>query len=137
MRYRDGYKYQLASACAFFTSFRPARPIVHDFITLSPDGVMTVRAGYAWDGATGAPDNKNNLKASCGHDALYQLMRLGLMEHYHWERADNDYCRWLKEAGAWSITVKVSKWVLTQANGKFAHPSQRRKVYVIKERVMS
>lgn len=128
--YRDGYKYQLASSCVFLTSIRPAKRIETDFISLDEFGVMCVKGGYAWDGATGTPDNKNNLYPSCGHDALYQLMRLGLLDHKHWPIADNDYCKWLKEKGAWSITVKVSKWALDRAGGKYAHPSQKREVYV-------
>lgn len=34
---------------------------------------IRVRAGYAWDGCTGAPDLPGTRQASCLHDAIYQF----------------------------------------------------------------
>jgi len=45
------------------------------------DGILTIRKGYAWDGASGPTwDDKTNMLASLVHDAIYQLMREGLLK---------------------------------------------------------
>lgn len=129
MQYRDGYKYQLAASEIFKTSLRPVKNIETEFIFLETDGTMTVKRGYAWDGATGAIDRKSNRRASCGHDAMYQLMRLGLISKGNWKRADDDYCRWMKERGAWGVTIAAHRKALEWAGGRFADPKNRKKVY--------
>jgi hypothetical protein len=131
MVYRDGYKYQLAAAELFKTSFRPANTIRAERIALSPDGTMIVSSGFCWDGASGIVDRKTNIRASCGHDALYQLMRRGHLDHNEWLKADDDFCRWLEEAGAWSITVSLDRWGLRQMGGKYARPEHKKQVYIV------
>jgi hypothetical protein len=42
---------------------------------------LTVKAGYPWDGPSGPTlDTPNNVPGSLPHDALYELMREGLLE---------------------------------------------------------
>ena len=36
---------------------------------------LTINKGYAWDGASGAPDWKTVMRAALVHDALYQMLR--------------------------------------------------------------
>ena len=60
--------------------------------------MMTLSAGYAWDGASGiAINTENSVRASCGHDALYQLIRLGLLPRTKRLQADSDLRKWLIE----------------------------------------
>ena len=40
---------------------------------------LTIKKGYAWDGATGVPDVKSIIKPSCIHDCFFQMMREGLL----------------------------------------------------------
>lgn len=76
IKYRDGYKYQLAEGYLLVTSIRPHERIDTDFIILDLDGNLMIRAGYAWDGPSGPTiDSKNFMRGSLVHDALYQLMR--------------------------------------------------------------
>jgi hypothetical protein len=56
------------------------QPKEHPYISISADGLMTIRRHYAWDGASKIPDTPKNLRASLIHDALYQLMRQGYMD---------------------------------------------------------
>lgn len=52
----------------------------HDYAE-SKDGVLTIKKGYAWDGASGPVINtQNTLIASLVHDVLYQAMRLNLIK---------------------------------------------------------
>jgi hypothetical protein len=131
MKYRDGYKYQLARNEIFETSFRPRWEMSVERISLGADGTMIVNSGYAWDGASGIVDTKTNLRASCGHDALYQLMRMEKLDFNVHEVADNDFCRWLKEDGAWQITTNLARWGLKKMRGKYANPKNRKKIYTI------
>ena len=131
MLYRAGYKYQLAADEYFYTSFRPVNTIRAPRITLYTDGAMIVNEGYSWDGATGIPDLRTNMRASCGHDALYQLMRLKKLDWKEYGKADDDFAKWMREAGAWSITVNTLRWGLQQMAGTFAKPENRREIYTV------
>ena len=55
------------------------------WVRLGRRGKLKIRAGYAWDGARGpAIDTRDFMRASLVHDALYQLMRAGELDHRHW-----------------------------------------------------
>lgn len=89
IKYREGYKYQLAENYGVATELRPPKPIRTPYIWLSLDGVLTVRKGYAWDGPSGpAIDTKNFMRGSLVHDALYQFLREGKLPQAHRETAD-------------------------------------------------
>jgi hypothetical protein len=96
MKYREiakrkrKWKYELAASEHFQTSILGCNVAVGDFLYLIPDGTLGVGTGYAWDGASGISDSKITRKASLPHDALYQLMRLGLLSReQHRLAADN------------------------------------------------
>jgi len=80
-----------------------------DWIELDRNGVMTLSADYAWDGASGiAINTENAIAASCGHDALYQLMDLGLLPLTQRLKADACLRRWLIEDGM--IELRANLW---------------------------
>ena len=80
-----------------------------DWVELDRNGVMTLSAGYAWDGASGTAINtKNSVRASCGHDALYQLIRLGLLPRTKRLQADSDLRKWLIEDGM--LELRANLW---------------------------
>ena len=78
--YRAGYKYQLAREYRCLTGILPERAIRTQFLTLDLVGELTIRRGYAWNGADVIPDDKEVMRASLVHDALYQLLRDGHLE---------------------------------------------------------
>lgn len=90
IKYREGYKYQLAETYVVQTQVKPGDHVDYDeFITLSPDGVLTIKEGYAWDGPSGPTyDSKDFMRGSLVHDALYQLMREGLLDSAWRDTAD-------------------------------------------------
>lgn len=76
IRYREGYRYQLAEDYAVDVGIRPEKMLRSAFLSLSPAGVLTIKRGYAWDGPSGpAIDTKNFMRSSLVHDALYQMLR--------------------------------------------------------------
>lgn len=80
IKYREGYKYQLAETGVIQTSLRPEEDIVTEYINLTKAGIFTVKKGYAWDGCSGPTrDGKTNMRGGLFHDAGYQLLRMGLL----------------------------------------------------------
>ena len=77
--YKAGYKYQLTREYYFKTHIQVDVVVETDWIRLDTDGQMTVKKGYAWNGASMVPDTQASIFASCGHDATGQLMQLGLI----------------------------------------------------------
>jgi hypothetical protein len=77
VKYRKGYKYQVYEDEVFITGIKGFE-IHSDFIDLMPDGHLTCKKGYAWDGASGPTwDTPSSMRGSLIHDAGYQLMREG------------------------------------------------------------
>ena len=127
------YKYQLEHDEVFQTSLRPRSDINTRFICLTTDGVLTIKAGYAWDGVSGPiRDTEHNHHAGLCHDALYQLMRMGMMSKSLWKEADNEFAKLCLLYGTHKVWVNIYIAGLKIANGKYANPKERKKIYVIK-----
>lgn len=118
MIYKKGYHYQLACLEVFQTSILPPADINLDYLSLSTSGKLILRKGYAWDGATWFPDIKTIMTPSAGHDALYQLIRLGYLSEKDRHIADQDFHRWCINAGMWKwLAHKVFLGVFLFASG--------------------
>lgn len=90
IKYKKGYKYQLAEDYAIELEIYPVRDIFTDMIWLNELGKLRIMAGYAWDGASGPTiDTKSSMRGSLVHDALYQLMREGYLGLEWREKADH------------------------------------------------
>jgi len=119
MKYKDGYKYQLAEGEKTQTNIKTQFGAMDEYTTLAPDGSMLIRRGYAWDGPTNpAIDTKNFMRGSLIHDALYQLMREGKLPIEHREAADNELVKACKEDGMWAIR----RWWVLKAVRMFGGP---------------
>jgi len=92
IKYKKGYKYLLAEHCYLDTNILlpvDIRRVGNDFVTLVQAGRLYIRKGYAWDGCSGiAYDTNSNMEAGLAHDALYQLMRDGLLDISYRDFAD-------------------------------------------------
>ncbi len=91
MKYRrlTGYKYQLAEEFSIKLPLFGDVSVLHPEITLA-GGVLTIKAGYLWDGASGPTlDDATNMTPSLVHDALYELIRAGLLPSAR--QGDADY----------------------------------------------
>ena len=100
MRYKKGFKYQLIETETFLTNIFPEQDIINPFISLSKDGTLTGRPGYAWDGPSGPTiDRKTNMRASLGHDMLCQLLRERKISIDYLRRTNHYMGVWCKEDG--------------------------------------
>lgn len=92
IRYKKGYKYQLAENAVDQTKIRPKADITTKFIELTTDGKLTVLNGYAWNGPSGPTiDTRSAMMPSLFHDAKYQLIRLGLLSMECRSIADDEF----------------------------------------------
>ncbi len=76
--YKKGYKYQLFEEYKTSIDIKPVADIssTGSYVTLSLDGHIVIKKGYAWDGPSGPTvDTLSFMRGSLVHDALYQLMR--------------------------------------------------------------
>tara|TARA_Y100000310_G_scaffold219707_1_gene221111 strand:+ start:248 stop:652 length:405 start_codon:yes stop_codon:yes gene_type:complete len=107
MKYKDGYKYQLAEDEVFEnTNITLDESVQTKYLKLTKEGKLTIKAGYAWDGPSGPTyDSVNSIRASLAHDALYQLMRMGKIS-IDW-RIDADILleNILEEDGMWGMRI--------------------------------
>ena len=112
IKYQKGYKYRLFEQRIMRVDIRPKNPIVTDFIMMSQGGILTIKKGYSWDGCSGPTwDDKTNMRAGLVHDALYQLMRMGLLSQACKDAADRELRIIMIEDGAW----KIRAWYYYQA----------------------
>lgn len=124
--YKSGYKYQLAGDYIDQVAVRPEEDIrsTTGFIDLKMDGTITVHRGYAWDGPSGPTlDTKDFMRGSLVHDALYQLMREGLLSPVTWRLvADEELRRICIEDGMPAIRAAWVYDALRLAGGQAADP---------------
>jgi len=133
--YKKGYKYQLSKPYKSVVPIRPDERITTRFIELipdySPNGILCISVGYAWDGPSGLTiDTKNFMRGPLEHDAFYQLMRLGYLPQSARELADqrlHDVCRadGMSRLRAWYVLRAVRKFA-----GFAADPKNAKKEYV-------
>jgi len=129
IKYRSGYKYQLAEDYTVQTSIAPGRSIKAKYIELAAQGMLIVKNGYAWDGPSGPTfDTKSFMRGSLCHDCFYQLVRMGLLEPTWRESADYELKKMCLEDGM----NKFRAWYVYKSVVKFAHfaidPANRIKV---------
>lgn len=115
IKYKDGYKHQLFEDYRLNVGIIPPKyPIDTPFIKLDMQGNLTIKAGYAWDGASGPTfDTPTCKRGSLVHDALYQLMREEQISLTNRQKADQllrDICiedgMWKWRARCWYIAVQ-------------------------------
>lgn len=119
----DYYNYQLTSDYIHdmpvnVTSFDA---LMMPFFEISPQKVLTIRNGYAWDGPSGpAVDTKTFMRGSLVHDCLYQLCRMRILNYKtHRKIADDEMRRINIEDGM----SRFRAWYTWAAVRAFGGPS--------------
>lgn len=75
-------------------------------ITLHTNGLLTLAQGFEWNGATGIVDAKCFMRGSAVHDALYELIKQGVLNKSHRKQCDKLMRRIFHEDG--------TPWILSQ-----------------------
>ncbi len=128
LEYRSGYKYQLVK------DYTHKIPIVGynvdtEFIQLNIFGYLTLKKGYATDGPSGPTfDTKSAIRSSFVHDALYWLIRNGLIGKSYKELADilfRDICI---EDGMWKIRAWIWYMGLKKEGIHSLYPSSEKTI---------
>lgn len=128
--YREGYHYQLWQLYSVDTGIKPEQMVDTQFISLDTTGRITISAGYAWDGPTWAVDTLNFMRGSLVHDALYQLMRAGLLSAKHRKAADSLLRKHCIEDGMSAIRAWWVYAGVRLGGDAAAHASSERRVVV-------
>lgn len=89
---------------------------VHGWVEVCGNKI-TIKKGYCWDGATGAVDTKAFMRGSLVHDALYQLIRLGLIDIIFRKLADEVLYDFNIEDGMFKIKAKVVRFMVNTFGG--------------------
>ncbi len=123
MKYKSGYRY--VSQETVLVNVGPAlhAPVSSAFASIAAEK-LCVMAKYAWDGASFTPFKwlgtpKAWLTPSLVHDALYQLIRDGLMDRQYREAADRLFRDMLIERGVWRWVAWVAYYAV-RVGGNFA-----------------
>ncbi len=128
LEYRSGYKYQLAKD---YTHHIPilGYDIDIDFLQLNPEGYLTLKAKYATDGPSGLTfDTRNSIRGSFVHDAIYWLIRNGLIDKKYKEIADillRDICI---EDGMFRIRANYWYWAVSREGIHSLYPSSEKTI---------
>jgi len=129
--YKAGYEYQLQRPYVDTIPIYPSASIATPFVGLRANGGLSIRAGYAWDGPSGPTIDTNSfMRGSLVHDALYQLMRIGLLDPAkHRESADKILRRYCLTDGMSRIRAA---WVYhgVRLGGRYAVRPQSGRVVI-------
>lgn len=108
---------------AIQVDIKPAEEFGFTYLSLSMDGLLTVSRYYAWDGPSGPTlDTRDFMRGSLVHDALYQLMRLRVLDYrVHRKRAD----QLLREICLEDGMCRLRAWYVYHALRIFASGSAR------------
>lgn len=68
------WKYQLIQDYVIETGILIPGLIYTDYFEMEAGGKLTIKSGYAWDGATFYPDFKDIMRGSLVHDCLLQMV---------------------------------------------------------------
>ncbi len=129
IKYKSGYKYQLAQTYMRRIDIMPEHAIDTKYILLNIAGELIITEGYAWDGPSGPTiDTKNSLEGSLVHDALYQLIRQGGLSMDDRKKADEIAYRIWRESGMSKIRAKIWRFALNKFASYAADPEHKKPI---------
>lgn len=130
IKYCKGYKYQLREDYSLQTNVLPKEDIHTELVSLTKDGLLTIRKYFAWDGCSGPTiDDRTNTRACFVHDVFYYLMRMGMLDCLWREVIDSMLEDMMIEDGALPIRAAYYHSAVHMLAGRCASPKSARKVY--------
>ncbi len=128
IEYVRGYKYQLKETRRFLIpSLSDYAGYEGTFIEIQEGGLLVIKAGYAWDGASGPTmDTKTSMRGSLVHDPLYELMRIGILPQSFRAVADEALKQVCVLDKMWKWRASLWQKALSLFGGKNVLASRRR-----------
>ena len=84
------------------------RTFMNDYLCLTIGGLLIIGRDYYWDGASGVAINcEKNVRASLIHDALYQMIREGVLPLEFRLNADQMFYHVLRQDGMGWLRAKL------------------------------
>lgn len=123
--HRRIYKYKLERAYEVATGIHPPQRLAvpGDWVVLEDVGQLRIRANYTWDGPSGPTvDTPSFMRGSLVHDALYQLMREGLLDRGMRDAADRLLEALCREDGMSNARAASVYWFVKQFGSSRAWP---------------
>lgn len=120
--------YRLLKDLTVHTDIFPRSFVQTQYVNLTSTGVLLIKRGWEWDGATMAFDTEDFKLPSCVHDALYYLIQSGLIDSRHRKAADDlmlRFCRftkmpWPRRGWTWLGVRVFGRLALMVGKGKGA-----------------
>jgi len=109
IKYISGGKHQLVEDQSFQTEIYPTENITTKFVELNTDGLLTLKEGFFWDGASGPTiDSMSSRRAAAIHDGLYRLAQKKLISgDANRKKTDRIFYEYLIEDGMWKLRAKI------------------------------
>lgn len=103
------------------------------YILLFKDGEVTLKIGYAWNGANIVRDTKATIGASLHHDPMFQLLQMGIIPQHYRPQIDQLYIDIALELGMWKIRAAIHLSGLNKFSKYFCRPGSYKpdKIYCI------
>jgi len=101
--YAEGYKAIVKADCTCMTPIKPEHTVEGDFYEICKCGLITGKANYAYDFATGAFDTDTIKRGSLFHDIVCQAIREGKLDTKWQEVADRLYIDICAYDGMWEL----------------------------------
>jgi hypothetical protein len=135
VHYVGGYKYQTRKDFIIKTIITPPADIATDLIVLKSNGWLWIGKYFAWDGCSGPTwDDSTNMRAGLVHDALYALMRMGLLDLKWRPYADRLLWSLMIQDGALRQRADYYKFAVNKFAKYAADPKNARLVQVAPRR---
>lgn len=129
IKYKKGFKYQLAEEYECTLSFKPSDIRLIEYIKFDTIGKLVIYKGYAWDGPSGPTiDTKTFMRGSLVHDALYQLIREGMLDPSYRILADKELKRICIEDGMCKLRASYVYWSVRKFAKYAASKENKRKI---------
>jgi hypothetical protein len=130
IKYRAGYKYQLAVSYTVQTNII-GYSAKTQFLKLHLSGELTIKAGYAWDGPSGpAFDTEDFMRGSLVHDALYDLIRRNIISGFERDQIDKLLRDMCIEDGMEQFRAAYVYKAVNVFGRDYADPESKREVFI-------
>lgn len=129
IKYKSGFKYRLHETYVYKLKNNPNVIIHTQKVSINKQGFLTIQEGFCWDGASGpAWDTKSSMRGGLVHDALYQLLRMGLLRENYRKPADRELRDICIEDGMWKWRARGWYRFVRSLAGGYADPKNLKKI---------